>query len=67
MPLKTKKPNQSIVSTHLNGLNYYNLSLIILFVTRRDLALIWKNKKKEKKKRKKKEVTTSSSQLKMKS
>ena len=36
-------------------------------VTRRDLALIWKNKKKEKKKKKKTEVNTSSSQLKMKS
>ena len=36
-------------------------------VTRRDLALIWKNKKKEIRKEKTTEVNTSSSQLKMKS
>ena len=62
------------ISLHRLQIRHSKILLILArplpigYVTRRDLALIWKNKKKEKKKRKKKtEVNTSSSQLKMKS
>ena len=57
----------TLVLADQQKLTFMNSVKTLDSVTRRDLALIWKNKKKEKKKRKKTEVTTSSSQLKMKS